>query len=203
MQRVQQVYRRRHIRLPPPTGNRPVSSFHSAIQPGHKAIPIEHRQHIIAPAALGFGLVDFPQVVEVEELGDTFAIPEDTVERAEEDNARLRQWCIQEWERAGGHVVKPLFLANMNGREPLLFNQLGNGFFAFGSVSTRAPDSCFGVGTQQANRLKAARDDPFMIFMNIVQTWDVVVSGRNDAFGAIIIVAARLTMVRHQFAAGP
>ena len=76
VQRVQQVRRGRHIWLPPPACNRPDPSLQATIQPGHKAIPRENRQHIIAPAALWFGLLDLPDVIKIEKLHHAALVPQ-------------------------------------------------------------------------------------------------------------------------------
>src|SRR2546421_2607965 len=97
MQRVQQVSSGRDILFPPPAIDGPSAIFEAGVQAGDEAVFVEDGKDVVAPAALMDGFVDLPQVVEVEELEDPFAVPEDAVEGTEEDWAWLRQRCIQEW----------------------------------------------------------------------------------------------------------
>src|SRR5579859_1258026 len=79
MESIQQVGCGCFAWLPKPACDLPDAALKATVQPGYKAVLIEDRQHIIAPAALGFGLVDLPDVVKIEQLHYAAPVPQQAI----------------------------------------------------------------------------------------------------------------------------
>src|SRR5690606_20836946 len=61
-----------------------VPALHVGLEAADEAALVEERADVVAPAALGGGLVDLPDVLEAEDVLGEAAVPDERVERPEE-----------------------------------------------------------------------------------------------------------------------
>ncbi len=151
-------------------------------------------------------LVDFPDVIEIEEVQHGLAIPQQAVERAEEEQARLQLWRVEQFERAGRHIVGPAFfcaLAHLHGQQQPGLRQFCHGLRALRPAAAAAPDSCVAVRAQQPGCLEAAQNDPAMKGCLIQQWLRLIILRGNYPLRQIIVMPPVFAVVRHQLPAGP
>src|ERR1700694_5951339 len=84
LQSVEHFVIRGDISLPPPAGNEPGTLIQARIYAGDETVTVEDGQDIVAPAAQWLGFVDLPDIVIIEDVAEGFAVPEHTIEGAEE-----------------------------------------------------------------------------------------------------------------------
>src|SRR5713226_9684883 len=202
-QRMEYCGVRCNSRLPPPARDGEDAFLQAHVHARDEAAAVENGQDIVAPFALFERFVDFPDIIELEDVPERLAVPQQAVERPQEDHARLRRWAIQQVEGFCRYVVGGFQLAYEHWCQQASLDELGQGEFALGGLPAGAPDGDIGCLAQNARRLEAPHEYPAIVCLFIHERFDCKMLRGDDSLWPVVVVASGLAVMGDEQTAGP